>query len=1035
MIRTLTRFRPVLTALALAAAVCGFAQPPVITGIGLSGSRTTLDTLVFEGDSVHVICSFFTGPQWTVENIGFHDDSLGWVRLHFYDVFSPVGSPVASSTVLLSELAVDTLTDRLTFRLRLSNVVNPLIRSLQIEMALFSRDVLGQTEVSAAKTSHVAVGGSLPAQQSVDALHSTYLAFFDVYTFPPVLSEPVSGSTIARRFDLRFDLPEPAYPRTLTLVFRNIAAGSSEVPHTLRLRDLSAASDRVLPLDAAALLDTSLFDSLGGAPQLTHQAIYRITMSYQDIFRNAFAADTLDSIRLDLRVESPLLFEPRLGSFTHDSTVRVIYQLGEAPDTVRLTFAEDTSYSGFEGLVHDSLTPHILTLDRSLYRLDVVSFFLDGRNIGSNSPYVESSNWGADDRLVSQCIYRVTLSCGDTIGNEDASASNGSYIWPVDFTTIPPRLLEPRGAIRFNENLRVVFEMPETPLVGSVYLYFLAQPPTADPGTPHRTYLRNIAAGVTTLDLLCTQLNYSPMVDSVVGGGTPEQNNTLVDGVRYVLRAWYRDSLGNAEALSNGALNTFDNHTEPAVINTPQEGDTLERADVLLRYQLPELAPPAALLAVLERTGGVEDAGSPHTLFLSDRTPGANKTVTLRPSALAASAGVDSVQGGAALISRAIYRLRIQCRDTLLNPWASVSVGNLVYPSGTVIRADGARLTAGIPIPAGVRVPAFRISLRTEGGESLFLGLRLRVDGLLAPSDLVVFQTRLWVSADTVFDEQDVQLDRLFTWAGGDILFDGFASPLSENTVHFIVSLDFSAAANPVHQFNLMVTGPTSINCGTDPVLAAHWPIGAPDVALPVEITTFLTEQDAAFGALRLRWTAESERDNAGFIVLRRSENDTLFAPAASYTSVPELVGRGTEPSAAEYIYVDRGLEPGRRYIYRLAAETINLEYTEFDLEAEGIPRLPPADFVLGEAYPNPFNQEITIPYTVPFTARVDIVIYDLLGRRVRTLVRALRPPADHQALWDSRNDGGSVVPSGVYFCRMEAGGSFEETRKLLLIR
>jgi hypothetical protein len=730
-----------------------------------------------------------------------------------------------------------------------------------------------------------------------------------------------------------------------------------------------------------------------------------------------------------------LLFEPRLGSFTHDSTVRVIYQLGEAPDTVWLTFAEDTAYSGFTGLIHDSMAPHILTLDTSLYGLDVVSFFLGGRDIGSNSPYVESSNRGADDRLVSQCIYRVTLTCGDSIGNENASASNGGYLWPVDATTIPPRMLEPRSGIRFNENLRVVLDVPETPLTGSVYVYFFALSDTTDHGTPHRTYLRNIAAGVTTLDLLCTQLSYSPMVDSVVGGGTPEQNNTLVDGVRYVVRAFYRDSLGNVEALSNGANNIFDNHTEPAIINTPQEGDTLGRADVLLRYQLLELAPPAALLAVLERTGGVEDVGSPHTLFLSDRSAGANKTITLRPSALAATIGVDSIQGGGALVSRAIYRLRIQCRDTLLNPWASASVGNLIFPSGTIIWADGARLGPSMPVPSGTRMPVFRVSLRTDSGESLLLGLRLRVDGALVPSDLVVPQTRLWASADSVLDEGDTQVDRLTSWTAGDIVFDGFASPLSETVTHFIVSFDFSATASPLHPFNLMVTAPTSINCGTDPVLAARWPLGAPDVPLPVEITSFTTEQDTAFGTLRLRWIAQSERDNAGFIILRRRGEETFFAPVASYTSTPELVGRGTDLTAAEYIWVDRGLEAGQHYTYRLATETINLEYTEYELEAEGIPRLPPADFVLGEAYPNPFNQEITIPYTVPYTARVDIVIYDLLGRRVRTLVRALSSAADHHALWDSRGDSGLPVPSGVYFCRMEAGGSFEKTRKLMLIR
>jgi hypothetical protein len=1035
MIRNLTRFRTVLMALALAAAACGFAQPPDITGIGLSGSRTALDTLVFEGDSVHVICSYVASTEWNVVDVGFQGDSLGLVRLYFYDLSAPSGSPLNGTTVPISALVVDVPAERLTFRLRLSDVVNPYIRSLQIELALYGRDTVGHEAVSASRTSHAAVGGSLPTHQPVDALHSTYLAFLDLYTFPPVLSEPVSGATIPRRFDVRYSLPEPAFPRTLTLAFRNVAAGSLEAPHVLRLRDLSAGSDKLLHLDAAALMDTSLFDSLGGSPQLTHQGLYRITLSYQDIWRNSFASDTRDSVGLDSRVEAPLLFEPRLGSITHDSTVRVIYQLGEAPDSVWLTFAEDTAYSGFTGLVHDSLTPHILTLDRSLWRLGVVSFFLDGGNIGSNSPYVEFSNRGPDDRLVSQCIYRVTLSCGDTIGNDNASASNGGYLWPVDSTTIPPHLLEPRSGIRFNENLRVVFDLPETPLAGSVYVYFFALPDTGDRGSPHKTYFRNIAAGVTTLDLNCTQLSYSSMVDSVVGGGTPEQNNTLVDGVRYVLRAFYRDSLGNRETFSNGANNIFDNHTEPAVINTPQDGDTLGRADMLLRYQLPEPAPPAALLAVLERTGGVEDAGSPHTLFLSDRSPGANKTITLRPSALATSIGVDSIQGGGALVSRAIYRLRIQCRDTLLNPWASVSVGNLVYPSGTIIRAEGARLGPSTPVPSGTRIPVFRVSLRTEGGESLLLGLRLRVDGELVPSDLVVVQTRLWVSADSVLDSQDSQLDRLTTWSGGDILFDGFASPLSETVTHFIVSFDFSATADPLHPFNLLVTAPASINCGTDPVLAAQWPLGAPDVPLPVEITSFITEQDTAFGTLRLRWIAQSERDNAGFIVLRRRGEETFFAPVASYTSTPELVGRGTDLTAAEYIYVDRGLEAGRRYTYRLAAETINLEYTEYELEAEGIPRLPPADFILGEAYPNPFNQEITIPYTVPYTARVDIVIYDLLGRRVRTLVRALSAPAEHRALWDSRSDGGLLLSSGVYFCRMEAGGSFEKTRKLLLIR
>ena len=222
------------------------------------------------------------------------------------------------------------------------------------------------------------------------------------------------------------------------------------------------------------------------------------------------------------------------------------------------------------------------------------------------------------------------------------------------------------------------------------------------------------------------------------------------------------------------------------------------------------------------------------------------------------------------------------------------------------------------------------------------------------------------MSADSVLDGQDLQLDRLTTWTGGDILFDGFASPLSETVTHFIVSFDFSSAANSLHLFNLTVTAPTSINCGTDPVLAARWPLGAPDVPLPVEITTFVTEQDATFGALRLRWIAQSERDNAGFIVLRRGENDTLFTPAASYTSVPELVGRGTDLTAAStFIWIADSNPAAATFIaWPRKPSTSSTRSTTWRPRESRVFRRPIS--FLGEAYPNPFNQAITIPSPFP---------------------------------------------------------------------
>jgi hypothetical protein len=126
---------------------------------------------------------------------------------------------------------------------------------------------------------------------------------------------------------------------------------------------------------------------------------------------------------------------------------------------------------------------------------------------------------------------------------------------------------------------------------------------------------------------------------------------------------------------------------------------------------------------------------------------------------------------------------------------------------------------------------------------------------------------------------------------------------------------------------------------------------------------------------------------------------------------------------------------PGERYLYRIEAAGLDGNVTTYDTIAAGIPQLPPRDFSLRDAYPNPFNGEVTFTYIVPYVAEVDIVVYDLLGRPVRKLVNALLSPAQYTGRWDSRDDNGQLVPSGIYFYRMRAGNVFEQARKFVLIR
>jgi hypothetical protein len=91
-------------------------------------------------------------------------------------------------------------------------------------------------------------------------------------------------------------------------------------------------------------------------------------------------------------------------------------------------------------------------------------------------------------------------------------------------------------------------------------------------------------------------------------------------------------------------------------------------------------------------------------------------------------------------------------------------------------------------------------------------------------------------------------------------------------------------------------------------------------------------------------------------------------------------------------------------------------------------------DFRLMQNYPNPFNPSTVIRFALPQADFARLVIYDLLGRRIRTLVDDARPAGEHEVIWDSRDDFGNLMASGVYFYRLEVNG-LTRTRKLTLIR
>jgi len=100
-----------------------------------------------------------------------------------------------------------------------------------------------------------------------------------------------------------------------------------------------------------------------------------------------------------------------------------------------------------------------------------------------------------------------------------------------------------------------------------------------------------------------------------------------------------------------------------------------------------------------------------------------------------------------------------------------------------------------------------------------------------------------------------------------------------------------------------------------------------------------------------------------------------------------------------------------------------------------------PYSFMLMQNYPNPFNPSTTIRYELPALSKVKITIYNVLGQKVRTLVNGVQNAGPQFQLWDSKNDAGRNVASGVYFYRIEAAAitgassAFSITKKMMLIK
>jgi predicted CXXCH cytochrome family protein len=120
-----------------------------------------------------------------------------------------------------------------------------------------------------------------------------------------------------------------------------------------------------------------------------------------------------------------------------------------------------------------------------------------------------------------------------------------------------------------------------------------------------------------------------------------------------------------------------------------------------------------------------------------------------------------------------------------------------------------------------------------------------------------------------------------------------------------------------------------------------------------------------------------------------------------------------------------------------LLADTLNKWFNNQNWQVIGISPVSnevPEKFVLGQNYPNPFNPSTKINFSLPKTEFVSIRIYDIIGREVYKLVDEKLNTGTYSVDWNSINNFGNYVASGVYFYRITAG-NYTETKKMILLR
>ena len=496
-----------------------------------------------------------------------------------------------------------------------------------------------------------------------------------------------------------------------------------------------------------------------------------------------------------------------------------------------------------------------------------------------------------------------------------------------------------------------------------------------------------------------------------------------------------------------------ESYEPPSFLNTPVEGNDRETAPECVEFvaAADNITGKDLVIVANELTGSISINEFSPTGFV-DSTP---NEVTFSGPDVAVPGDIVEVSVGVMVSNQPVYSFQME--GLHLPHTAPVAVDF----SGTLVEAGGWEATHSIemgmihiaaagsmPLEVGTEGILVKIHFEVQGHEDLGGLFEVQFNEILFNEEY----NNINVSALEIalFQLGDASLNADVTAFDAALVLEHVAELGTLSDIQLEVadaSMDMSLSAmdaslilqHVVGLINLMDSEPTVATAAGDMNIQDGVFVPNSQLSVPIHISddqniySFKIEMEYDETAMEFEEIEMSDMENS-FIIKSKDESGLL-----------QIVGARTLADNIEGIFgnivfnvLDTNIEELEvsvnylRWNENQASE--NVLVATFTNSTLSIDETAPQQFALYDNYPNPFNPSTRLSYDIAEQVRVNITIFDAVGREVIKLFDGIQNPGFQNVVWNGKDQFGQNVPAGIYIYRMNAGG-FISTKKMVLLK